>query len=464
MFRTNHAFSQKALALNDIHLDDGSAGQKRGNLQLLDKTLEPFSRKQARAIARPLQFWPVACRVNGNTLSEDRPHLNSRVRVVGDGTFIIEQGWNNPGAHIELAGRLQGILRASGFPFERPRVFSRDTSSHRCGTARFGLDPPHAPLDPFGKTFDCGNLFVEDATRFPSSAAVIPALTIAAKALRAGEWLASTLLNLRCLVTDTLISSLVQRPVALVSGGRRGIGASIAVESAVIGCDVAYTDILPGAPDGPARNGIESAGGRAIYLCSDLSDLDGHGPLVDAVVDWGGAQDKRVNNAGIGLPRQSDVLSITPENCDRVLGVNLRGTLFLRHRAAKWMVEDPRDDGFLRSIVTVSSVSAEMATPERSVYCLSQAGLAMAAELLALRRGDEGVSVYEVRPGIIRTGMTAERARRQEKRIAGGLSPIWRWGEPMDVARATVAPACSSFAFATGSILRADGGLSIQRL
>ena len=124
----------------------------------------------------------------------------------------------------------------------------------------------------------------------------------------------------------------------------------------------------------------------------------------------------------------------------------------------------PRDDGFRRSIVTVSSVNAEMATPERSVYCLSKAGLTMATKLLALRLGDKGVSVYEVRPGIIRTGMTAERARRYEERIAGGLSAIRRWGEPMDVARATGALASGSFAFATGSILHVDGGLSIQRL
>ena len=265
-------------------------------------------------------------------------------------------------------------------------------------------------------------------------------------------------------MTDTLISSLVSRPVALVTGGRRGIGAAIAVELAASGCNVAYTDLLPGAADDPVRAGIEAAGGRALYVESDLADITGHEPLIEAVVGWGGGLDVLVNNAGIGSPRRDDLLSLTPEDFDLVMGVNLRGTFFLSQRVAAWMMAHPRGDGFRRSIVTIGSVSAEMASPERGAYCVSKAGLAMVAKLLALRLGDEGISVYEIRPGIVRSEMTAGVADRYDQMIAEGVSPIRRWGEPIDVARAAAALVRGDFAFATGTVVHVDGGLSIQRL
>ena len=265
-------------------------------------------------------------------------------------------------------------------------------------------------------------------------------------------------------MTDTSISTLDSRPVALVTGARRGIGAAIAVELAATGCDVAYTDLPPAEADDPVLRGIEAAGGRALYVQSDLADLEGHNPLVESVVDWGGGLDVLVNNAGIVWPRRGDMLATTPEAFDRVMGINLRGTFFLSQCVARWMVAHPRDDRFRRSIVSIGSVSAEMATPERSEYCISKAGLAMLTKLLALRLADEGVSVFEVRPGIIRTDMTASVKDKYDRAIADGLSPIRRWGEPVDVARATAALVRGDFAFATGSVVHVDGGLSIQRL
>ena len=265
-------------------------------------------------------------------------------------------------------------------------------------------------------------------------------------------------------MTDIPISSLATRPVALVTGGRRGIGAAIAVELAATGCDVAYTDLLPAAADDPVRTGIEAAGGRALYVESDLADLESHKPLIEGVTAWGGGLDVLVNNAGIGSPRRGDLLSLTPEDFDLVVGVNLRGTFFLSQRAARWMAAHRRGDGFRRSIVTIGSVSAEMASPERGAYCVSKAGLAMATRLLALRLADEGISVFEVRPGIVRTDMTAGVAERYDRMIAEGVSPIRRWGEPADVARAAAALVRGDFAFATGTVVYVDGGLSIQRL
>ena len=265
-------------------------------------------------------------------------------------------------------------------------------------------------------------------------------------------------------MTDAPITSLASRPVALVTGGRRGIGAAIAVELAAAGCDVTYTDLLPADPDDPVRAGIEAAAGRALYVESDLADLQSHGLLIETVMEWGGGLDVLVNNAGIGSPRRGDLLSLAPDDFDRVMGVNLRGTFFLSQRVAAWMAAHPRADGFRRSIVTIGSVSAEMASPERAEYCVSKAGLAMMTKLLALRLADEGISVFEVRPGIIRTEMIAPVAADYDRRIAEGLSPIRRWGEPADVARATAALVRGDFAFATGSVVHVDGGLSIQRL
>ena len=138
---------------------------------------------------------------------------------------------------------------------------------------------------------------------------------------------------------------LESRPVALVTGGRRGIGAAIAVELARVGCDVAYTDLPPAEADGPVQAQIEAAGGRALYVKSDLADLDAHRPLVESVADWGGGLDVLVNNAGIVWPKRGDMLATTPEAFDRVIGVNLRGTFFLSQRAAAWMVAHPRGDG-----------------------------------------------------------------------------------------------------------------------
>ena len=128
------------------------------------------------------------------------------------------------------------------------------------------------------------------------------------------------------------------------------------------------------------------------------------------------------------------------------------------------MAAHPSGDGFRRSIVSIGSVSAEMATPERSEYCISKAGLAMLTKLLALRLADEGVSVFEIRPGIIRTDMSASVKDKYDRAIGDGLSPIRRWGEPADVARAVAALMRGDFAFATGSVVHVDGGLSIQRL
>ena len=181
------------------------------------------------------------------------------------------------------------------------------------------------------------------------------------------------------------------------------------------------------------------------------------------IVDRFGRIDCLVNNAGMGASLRGDVLDLLPENFDRVMGVNLRGTIFLTQAVARWMLAHPAGDR-PRSIVHVTSVSAALASPERLDYCISKAGLAMWSKGLALRLAPEGIAVFDVRPGIIRTDMTAGVADTYDRKIADGLVPARRWGEREDVARVVAALARGDFGFATGSVIDVDGGLGIPRL
>ena len=177
-----------------------------------------------------------------------------------------------------------------------------------------------------------------------------------------------------------------------------------------------------------------------------------------------GRLDCLVNNAGRGaVVRGGDMLDLTPENYDTVMSVNLRGTLFLTQAVAKAMLAQG-ETGHPRSIVTITSASAEMASPDRADYCVSKAGLSMAMRNFAVRLAPEGIAVFEVRPGIIRTDMTAPVAERYDARIADGLVPARRWGEPADVGEAVAGLASGKFAFATGSVICVDGGLLLPRL
>lgn len=254
------------------------------------------------------------------------------------------------------------------------------------------------------------------------------------------------------------------RPLALVTGARRGIGAAIATALAARGFDLVITDV---AADGAQEvlDAIAAHGARATLIVSDLSTIDGHPALVERIGRELGPIACLVNNAGIGAPQRGDLLDMTPQAFDLVMGVNLRGTFFLTQAVAAQMARAPADPGAARrSIVTISSVSAELASIERGEYCLSKSGLAMMTRLFALRLAPLGIGVFEVRPGIIRTPMTAGVASKYDDRIAGGLVPAGRWGEPEDIARAVVALAAGDLPFATGSVLMADGGLAIPRL
>jgi NAD(P)-dependent dehydrogenase (short-subunit alcohol dehydrogenase family) len=250
------------------------------------------------------------------------------------------------------------------------------------------------------------------------------------------------------------------RPLALVTGARRGIGASIALQLAQEGFDIALTDVS----NEGAQLVVEAAqahGARAAFFESNLIHAETHQALIEQAVAWGGPIACLVNNAGIGAPSRGDLLDVTTNAFDVVLGVNLRGTFFLTQTVARHMLT--ASNTAPRSIITVSSVSAEMASIERGEYCISKAGLSMLTKLFALRLAEQGIGVFEVRPGVIRTPLTAAVAAKYDRRIAEGLVPMGRWGETEDVANTVAVLAAGRMNFATGSVLNVDGGLSIQR-
>ena len=252
-----------------------------------------------------------------------------------------------------------------------------------------------------------------------------------------------------------------RRPVAVVTGAARGIGAAIAMQLAQEGFDVAVSDLAEGnAAEVVAK--LRALGARAQCFAFDLADVASHAAVVEGITAWGGAIDCLVNNAGVGSPARGDLLDVSPAAFDFVTGVNLRGTFFFTQAIARCMaaIQSPAP----RTIVTISSVSVEMASIERGEYCMSKSPLAMLTRLFAVRLAPLGISVFDVRPGVIRTSMTEGVASKYEKRFAEGLVPMNRWGLPEDMARAVGALASGRLAFATGSVLHVDGALSVPRL
>ncbi len=251
------------------------------------------------------------------------------------------------------------------------------------------------------------------------------------------------------------------RPVALVTGGLRGIGFACAEALAEAGFDIFIADLAE-QPHEHVEPALTKHGARFAYARCDIADVAAHEALADDCTAKLGGIDCLVNNAGVGAVVRGDMLSVAPENFDRVMSINLRGTVFLTNAVARAMLQTRSDHA--RSIVTITSVSAEMVSPERADYCVSKAALSMWVKNLAVRLAPENIGVFEVRPGIIRTDMTAAVADKYDRLIAGGLVPSARWGEAGDVASAVAALASGKLGFATGTVVNVDGALSVPRL
>jgi 3-oxoacyl-[acyl-carrier protein] reductase len=250
--------------------------------------------------------------------------------------------------------------------------------------------------------------------------------------------------------------------VALVTGGTRGIGLGIARALAAEG----WTLALCGVRDADAVRGVlDELEGRATYFQADVSLVEHRARLAAAIGERYGAVDALVNNAGRAPRVRADILEATEDSFEELIRINLQGPYFLTQALARQMVaRKTADPSFAGAIVFVTSVSAEMVSIARGEYCVSKAGLAMAARLFAARLAPLGIPVYEVRPGIIATDMTAAVREIYDARIADGLVPERRWGQPDDVGRTVAALVRGDLPYATGSIIHVDGGLSLPRL
>jgi 3-oxoacyl-[acyl-carrier protein] reductase len=253
--------------------------------------------------------------------------------------------------------------------------------------------------------------------------------------------------------------------VALVTGGSRGIGRGIAEALADSGFDLAINGVRDAAQVGDVLEAIASRGADVAYCRGDVSSAGDREAIVDAVRSRFGRLDVLVNNAGVAPNVRADILEATEDSFDRVLGINLKGPYFLTQTVARWMIEQRQADGSFRGvIVNVSSVSATEASINRGDYCISKAGIAMATQLWAHRLAEFGIAVYEVRPGIITTDMTAPVKEKYDRLLANGLTVDNRWGEPEDVGRAVAMLARGELTYATGNVLHIDGGLTLRRL
>lgn len=253
--------------------------------------------------------------------------------------------------------------------------------------------------------------------------------------------------------------------VALVTGAGRGIGRGIALALAEKGWQVIVNfRSNAGAADETAA-AIRQVGGRAVAVQADIGSAADRNRLVQAVLGQHQRIDLLVNNAGMAPRQRADLLTMTEASYDEVMEVNLKGPFFLTQQVAQAMIElRQRDSTAAPKIINIGSISAYTSSTNRGEYCISKAGMGMMTQLFADRLAEYGIYVYEVRPGIIATDMTGPVTEKYDRLIAEGITPIQRWGQPDDVAKAVVALAEGILPFSTGEVINVDGGFHFRRL
>lgn len=241
--------------------------------------------------------------------------------------------------------------------------------------------------------------------------------------------------------------------IAIVTGIAGGIGK----ESALMLAEKGYTVVGMGRSECPDLSNFD--GLDITYVSGDISSAEDRRRLFDAAIAKGEIS-ILVNVAGVAPKERRDILEMTEESYDYVMGINTKGTLFLTQAVANQMVKQGKGG----SIVNISSCSAYTSSTSRGEYCISKAGVSMITKLFADRLASEKITVNEICPGIIATGMTAAVKEKYDGMIADGLVPLGRWGEPKDIAKAVVALCDGTLGFMTGESLILDGGMHIRRL
>jgi NAD(P)-dependent dehydrogenase (short-subunit alcohol dehydrogenase family) len=257
----------------------------------------------------------------------------------------------------------------------------------------------------------------------------------------------------------------MKREIALITGGTRGIGLGIAHALAKSGFDLVLCGMREASAVEESLQPLRELGAETLYVRCNVADRADRLAMLDSTRRHYGRLNVLVNNAGIAPRQRLDILQATEESYEEVMRTNLQGPYFLTQAAARWMIEQREGDpDWSGCIISVSSISATVASPNRGEYCISKAGISMATQLWAARLGEFGIPVYEVRPGVIATDMTAGVKAKYDALIAGGLCVQKRWGTPEDVGSAVAALAAGSFPYSTGQVILVDGGLTLSRL
>lgn len=252
--------------------------------------------------------------------------------------------------------------------------------------------------------------------------------------------------------------------IALVTGSRRGIGLGIARKLGQEGYFVILS--ATAAQDDAVVAELTQEGIDCTYISCNIAHADERAHIFEDIRARHGRLDVMVNNAGVAPNVRLDLLETTEESFDRLMGINLKGTFFMCQLAANTMIGMQQQglEDYTPRIVNISSMSAYTSSVNRGEYCISKAGLSMTTQLFADRLAEYGIPVFEVRPGIIQTDMTAGVSEKYQKLIEGGVTPIRRFGQPADVANCVAAAVSGLLDFATGQVLNADGGFHIRRL
>ena len=251
---------------------------------------------------------------------------------------------------------------------------------------------------------------------------------------------------------------------ALITGGSRGIGLGIAEALGKQGYNLAINGVRDHDEVQEQLNYLRRYT-DVVYCQGNLSNLNDHKDIVSKALFHFKTIDVLVNNAGVAPKTRKDILELDEESYDRLMDINLKGTFFLTQQVAQHMVkEKSTNSDYHPCIITITSMSAEVVSINRAEYCMSKSALSMMTKLFATRLADAAIPVYEVRPGIIQTDMTAGVKEKYDKLIGEGLTLEKRWGTPVDIGRIVTTLVKGDLPYSTGQVINADGGLTIQRL
>jgi NAD(P)-dependent dehydrogenase (short-subunit alcohol dehydrogenase family) len=251
------------------------------------------------------------------------------------------------------------------------------------------------------------------------------------------------------------------RKTAIVTGGSRGIGYAIVKQLLGEGMNVV---VMHAHESAKAKENLDALKGSFINVRGDIANAKDRERCVETALQAYGRVDILINNAGVAPHERVDLLEMTEESFDRVISINLKAAMFMTQLAAKQMISQPQPEDSSGIIINIASISSDTASLSRGEYCVSKAGLSMLTKLFAARLAEERIYVYEIRPGIIETDLTAGVKEKYDALFEQGICPIRRWGQPEDVAKA-VSMLCSGYLpYSTGEVINVDGGFHIRRL